>query len=167
MCLEIRKWEYADGQDLVAAADNEKIAVWLTDLFPHPYTESDALSFISFCLNTPESAQMNRAVVYQGKAVGSCSLSFGTGIREGTAEIGYWLAEPFWGQGIMTEAVRLLIREGTAERELHRIEAHIISGNKRSARVLEKNGFIKEAVLRGSVRKDGAYLDEIIYALYL
>ena len=165
MDFSLRAWEYTDGPALVRAADNKEIAKWLTDLFPHPYTEKDALSFITACRNMPETAQMNRAIVIDGNAAGSVSLSFASDIRTGTAELGYWLSEDYWGQGIMTEAVRRLLAEALSSVPLRRIEAHIFAGNGRSAQVLLNNGFHLESVLEKAIIKYGVVQDEELYVL--
>jgi ribosomal-protein-alanine N-acetyltransferase len=81
------------------------------------------------------------------------------------AEIGYWLARPFWGQQIMTDAVRAYVRYAFTELGLLRLTADVLQGNLASARVLEKNGFKLEGYLRQHIRKDGRLLDVSFYGL--
>ena len=82
-----------------------------------------------------------------------------------SAEVGYWLGHEFWGRGIATIAVRLLTRHAFEVRpELRRLYATPFANNAGSARVLEKAGYVREAVLRHSVVKDGVVLDQFIYA---
>lgn len=85
--------------------------------------------------------------------------------RAHRAEIGYWLARPFWGQGIMTDAVRAFVRYAFSELELLRLTAHVFENNVASSRVLEKNGFLLEGKLREHFFKDGNFLDARLYGL--
>ena len=84
-----------------------------------------------------------------------------------TAEIGYWISEPFWSRGIATEALRLLTDWAFAapDLDLVRLEAHVFAWNAASARVLEKDGYEREALLRKSVYKDGQLIDSFLYAI--
>lgn len=79
------------------------------------------------------------------------------------AEIGYDLAPAHWGRGVMTEIVGRVVRYGFEELGLHRIDAVVIVGNARSARVLEKNGFGREGTLRAYRHVRGAYADVWVY----
>ena len=81
-----------------------------------------------------------------------------------TAEMGYWLAEPYWGKGIMTAAVQFLTSWAFRELKLHRISAEPYSTNTASHRVLEKAGFTRDGVLRSSAFKDGRILDQHLYS---
>jgi len=86
--------------------------------------------------------------VNQLEAIGSIGLMPGKDVHRFTAEIGYWLAEPFWGKGIMTQAVKVLTAYGIHDFGLHRIFAEPYVTNSASARVLEKSGFTCEGILR-------------------
>ena len=81
------------------------------------------------------------------------------------AKIGYWLAEPFWGRGIATDAVRAVVDYAFAGFDLMRIEAYVFEWNPASCRVLEKAGFTLEGRLRKTVTKDGKTIDELLYGL--
>jgi RimJ/RimL family protein N-acetyltransferase len=94
--------------------------------------------------------------------VGADSLELGMSHR---AEIGYWLARPYWGQGIMTDAVGTYVRYAFRELEVSRLTAHVFEFNSASARVLEKNGFILEGRLRKHFLKDGRLVDARFYGL--
>jgi RimJ/RimL family protein N-acetyltransferase len=85
--------------------------------------------------------------------------------RSHRAEIGYWLAPQFWGEGIMTNAVAAFVKYAFEQFELSRLTAHVFSGNIASARVLEKNGFTLEGTLRQHFLKDGQLLDARVYGL--
>ena len=83
-----------------------------------------------------------------------------------TAEIGYWLAEPFWGRGIVTDAVRALVPVAFEQTDIVRIQAGIFSNNPASMRVLEKCGFVREAVHRNAITKNGVMMDEVMYVRF-
>jgi ribosomal-protein-alanine N-acetyltransferase len=97
--------------------------------------------------------------------VGSIGLRLQADVYRRTAEIGYWLAEPYWGRGIMTEAVRAIAEYGFTTFEIARIEADVFARNVASARVLEKAGFTLEGVLRNRITKDGGTMDALLYAV--
>ena len=76
-----------------------------------------------------------------------------------TMELGYWLAEPFWGRGIMADACRALVTYCFNAFEPNRIQARVIEGNAASIRVLEKIGFRFEGTLRSSLLRRGKFED--------
>ena len=80
-------------------------------------------------------------------------------------EIGYWLAEPYWGRGIVTEAVQAVTAYALGTFDINRVEAGVFGWNAASARVLTKAGYSLEGTLRGAVTKDGATIDALMYAL--
>jgi RimJ/RimL family protein N-acetyltransferase len=88
----------------------------------------------------------------------------GEDLRAGTAEIGYWLGEPFWGRGIATAAVAAFTAHAFADLGLRRVFARVLEWNPASARVLEKCGYALEGRLRRSALKDGKVADELLYA---
>ena len=162
----LRPWRREDAAAVAQYANNEKIARNLRDVFPYPYTLADAESFVDSCLGADGSCQLFRAIEVEGHAVGSIALCLGSDVYCMTAELGYWLAEDFWGKGIMTQAVQQICEEG-AERweDLLRIYAEPFAHNTASRRVLEKAGFTLEGVLRKSVCKRGRVCDSCMYAL--
>lgn len=165
MTIELKKWSHDWVDDLAEIADNKKIADNLRDVFPHPYTPEDARQFIEFCMNTPETRQVNRAIFLNERIVGGIGLTFGEDVYAKSAEIGYWLTEEFWGRGIATEAVRMTCRAAFEQYGLARVYAAVYSYNKSSCRVLEKCGFLMEGVLRKSVFKNGQLFDSYVYGL--
>lgn len=100
--MNLKRWSYEDTSDLTRFANNKKIANNLRDFFPHPYTEENAKQFIEFCINTPDKKQVNRAISFCNQTIGSISLTIGEDIYRKSAEIGYWIGEEFWGNGIAT-----------------------------------------------------------------
>ncbi len=158
----IRAWRIEDAPSLAKYADNRNIWINLRDGFPRPYTLQDAQSLISRA--TGADPETLFAIATQSEAIGSIGLMIGKDVHRFTAEIGYWLAEPFWGRGIMTRAVEVLVAYGIQDLGLHRIFAEPYTTNPASAIVLEKAGFIREGILRSSVFKDGKVLDQFMYS---
>jgi len=161
----LREWRRSDADDVAQYADNEKIARNLRDVFPHPYTPADARGFVDSCVEGDEDRQLCRAIEIDGHAAGSIGLFRGSDVYQKTAELGYWLAEEFWGRGIMTQAVRLICREGFSRWDIQRIYAEPFAHNAGSRRVLEKAGFSLEGVMRRGVYKRGQVCDHCMYAL--
>ena len=159
----IRSWRPTDVAALVKYADNRKIWLNLDDRFPNPYREEDAQEEIDRT-NGPQS-ELHYAIASDEEAIGSIGLHLQRDVYRRSAEIGYWLGEPFWGQGIATKAVRALTEYAFANLDLIRIYATVFEWNPASARVLEKAGYTCEGRLRKSVTKDGKTIDQLLYAI--
>ena len=158
----IRSWCDADVEPLQRYANNRNIWLNLRDVFPHPYTIDDARWWIEHA--SQDDPERSFAIASAEEPIGSIGLIFGEDVHRCNAELGYWLAEPFWGRGIMTGAVRALTEYAFRRFPLNRIYAEPFASNLASMRVLEKAGFLREGVLRASVVKDDAILDQIVYA---
>lgn len=165
MLFELRAWSFDDVASLVKYADNPRVAANLRNAFPSPYREEDARRYIRSCLDSSEARQMLCAVVVDGEAVGGAGLFRREDIQCRTAEIGYWLGEPFWGRGIATGVIRELCRRGFERYDIVRVEAWVFAGNTASQKALAKNGFLCEGTLRKSVYKSGVLRDCHVYAL--
>ena len=159
----LRPWRLDDTDSLALHANNSKIAMNLRDGFPNPYLRADAVKWIKMVLENKKDLIL--AVDIGGEAVGGIGLHGKEDVYRFNAEIGYWLSEKYWGRGIMSEAVRLLVDYGFENYSWTRIYAGVFSNNEGSMRVLINNDFTEEAVLRKSVKKNGNYLDEHIFSL--
>lgn len=159
----IRNWRRADAPSIARYANNYKIWRNVRDRFPHPYTLMDAEEWVRYA--SRETPELSFAIEVGGEAAGGIGLLLKEDIYRRTAEIGYWLGEPFWGRGIMTEAVRALTGHAFATFDLARIYAGVFESNPASMRVLEKAGYAFEARLRKAVTKEGRTMDEFIYAI--
>ena len=104
----LRPWREADAASIARYADNAKIAANLRDVFPCPYAPQDAATFVESCIRQEGRGQMCRAIEVDGEAAGSIGLFLGSDVYRRSAELGYWLGEPFWGRGIMTAAVETM-----------------------------------------------------------
>jgi RimJ/RimL family protein N-acetyltransferase len=158
----VRSWRTSDIEPLAGYANNRKIWLNLRDAFPHPYTNRDARDYIRLAKQrTPETAF---AIAVQDEAIGSIGFVLHPDVERVSAEIGYWLAEPFWGRGITTEALAAITRHAIDAHRLTRIYAVPFAWNTASCRVLEKAGYVLEARLRRSAIKDGQITDQMQYA---
>ncbi len=159
---EIRTLTEADASSLSRHANNRKIWINLRDAFPHPYTYQDAEIFIKNSASMkPES---NFAISVDDTAVGCIGIGLHKDIERLSAEIGYWLGEPFWNKGIMTEVVSALTSYAIDQHQLTRIFAVPFEWNVGSMRVLTKTGYIQEAIMKKSAIKDGKIIDQMLYA---
>jgi RimJ/RimL family protein N-acetyltransferase len=159
---EIRSWRPSDLEPLVRYANNRKIWLNLRDRFPHPYTKVDGQRFIRTMRQaSPETAF---AIIVGGEAAGGIGFMLQQDVDRASAEIGYWLGEPFWGRGIATEALAALTKYVVETHAVTRVFAVPFAHNTASCRVLEKAGYVLEARLRRSAIKDGKVLDQFQYA---
>lgn len=163
MEFKIRPWEKSDLNNLVKYANNPDIAKNLSDQFPFPYTEENGAAFIEFA--TKDTLIHIFAIEINGEAAGGIGLHPQTDIFQKNAELGYWLGEPFWGNGIITKAIQQIIEFGFATFEIDRIFARAFASNIPSQKVLKKNNFKLEARFEKTLFKNGEYLDELIYAI--
>jgi RimJ/RimL family protein N-acetyltransferase len=158
----IRPYQPADLDALVKYANNRNVWLGLRDLFPHPYTSDNGLAWLAKVRD--EDPRTNFAIASEGGVIGGIGVAIQTDIHRLTAEIGYWLGEPFWGQGIASGAVRVFTEYAFTTFDLIRIFAYVYSNNAPSARVLEKAGYEFEGCLRKAVLKDGKILDMFVYS---
>lgn len=158
----LRPWAPGDKASLIANANNRNVWRNLTELFPHPYTEADADAWLRIASGPDLGIKL--AIELDGVAVGGVGARADTGVFARTAQIGYWLGEPHWGQGIVTAAGRALLDYLKQDARFVRLEARVFEWNPASMRVLEKLGFERVAVLRKSVTKDGQLIDSVLYS---
>ncbi len=160
----ISEWKREYAGDLARALNNKKILDNLRDGLPYPYTEKDALDYIDGALSSDKSTAFVYAVVCDGKCVGSVGAFRQGNIHSRTAELGYYLAEEYWGRGIMTLAVREICERIFSCSDIMRIYAEPFARNISSCRVLEKAGFKRESILRANAVKCGVVEDMVMYS---
>lgn len=160
----LRSFRYEDAADLARLADNRKVWLQLRDAFPHPYRLADARRFLDSHVGLlPETVL---ALEVDGGFAGSVGLKLGADVERVSAEIGYWVAEPYWGRGIATAALTAATRWAFASFPLSRLYAVPFARNAASCRVLEKAGYLLEGTMRRSAVKQGEVLDQLLYAAY-
>jgi ribosomal-protein-alanine N-acetyltransferase len=159
---DVRSWRPDDLTSLIASADNRKIWLNLRDRFPHPYTRHAGREFLrTMQTQRPETLF---AIAVGGEAVGGIGFVMLADVERVSAEVGYWLAEPFWGRGIATEALVAVTRYAIETHGFTRLFAVPFASNQASCRVLEKAGYVLEGRLRKSAIKDGQIIDQLQYA---
>ena len=160
--LTLRPFRQGDREVLAKLADNFNVSKYLTERFPYPYALADADCWIAKVGS--EDVPHNFAIEWQSQLVGGIGLVPLGDVYRRTAEIGYWLGEPYWGEGLATKAVAMMLGYTFANLQFIRLQAAVSAENKNSARVLEKNNFILEAVLRQYITKNGRMQDALLYA---
>ena len=163
MDFTLRPWEINDLDSLVEQANNIKIAKFMTDGFPYPYTPENGKAFIE-CATTDTPVHIF-AIVVNGKAVGGIGIHPQADIHRRNAELGYWLSEAHWGNGIITKAIKEMVDFAFKTYDINRVFARPFGTNKASQRVLEKSGFILEGQFEKALLKNGEFEDELIYAI--
>jgi ribosomal-protein-alanine N-acetyltransferase len=173
----VRRYSAGDALSLSQAANNPNVARNLRHAFPHPYTLSDAESWIAFCTNPQHPPNYTFAIIHPptGEVIGGIDIRPEKDVHCRSAELGYWIGEEYWGQGIMSEVVIAFVdsafdglkiqdKDGK-ELGLTRIWAHMFEINKASEAVAKKAGFVYEGRSRASVWKDGVVMDQLMYAI--
>jgi RimJ/RimL family protein N-acetyltransferase len=162
----LREWQLSDAASLAENANN--IHIWnnMRDGFPYPYSEEDGEQFIGTMQCTfPPATDM--AIVIDGEAVGGIGIVLQTDVERIGAEIGYWLSENYWNNGIMTEAVGEMISYVFLHfPELKKVYASVFGFNIASQRVLQKAGFECEGILKQAVIKNGEITDLHYYSMF-
>lgn len=159
----IRPWKEDDLESLIENANNIKVAKYMSNQFPFPYTRENGYNFISYAIKASPIHVF--AIEVAGKAVGGIGIHPQSDILCKNAELGYWLGEPYWGMGIATSAIRQIVPFAFNTFDIVRIFARPFGNNPASARVLEKAGFVLEAMFEKTIFKNGEFLDELIYGL--
>ncbi len=165
MNCKIRKWKLTDAKDIAVALSNKKIQDNLRDGLPYPYSEQDGIDFISSMLSANEDETFAFAITLDNKVIGSIGVFRQQNIHRQTAEMGYYIAEEYWGKGIMTDAVKQICEYVFKNSDILRIYAEPFAYNTGSCRVLEKAGFQYEGTLRNNAVKNGNVIDMKMYSL--
>lgn len=138
-----------------------------TLMIPYPYKREDALWFLNFSkAKQGQGPRLDWAIRNEEEQLIGM-ISFHGDHKRGTHrdEVGYWLAKPYWGKGIMTKTLKKFCEMGFNEYGYVRLEAPIFAFNKASQRVAEKCGFQLEGLLKKAYLKNAKYYDGVLYAL--
>lgn len=161
MPVTIRQWTGGDLENLVLYANNINIWNNLRNYFPFPYTMENGKEWLDkMAVAEPV---LNFAIDLDGVAIGGIGVGLNTDVYLMSAEISYWIGEPYWGKGITTEAVRQMVEYVSYYFDIVRLYSEVFESNKSSMRVLEKNGFYLEGVRRKAVLKNGVLMDDYIW----
>jgi len=160
--IELRNFNKEDAKKMAVLADNYKISRNLRDGFPNPYTIENAEDFIrKFIFQNPLTVF---AIEYKNEYVGNIGLSMGVDVYRKSAELGYFIGEPYWNLGITTTAINLITEYGFQKLNLIRIYSGVFDFNLASQRVLEKCNFTREGIMKKAVFKSNKICDEYRYA---
>jgi len=161
--FKLRKLTESDKENLAKYANEFDIWLNLTDSFPHPYTLENANWYINHCAH--ETFSFNLCIDLHGEFIGMIGIVFFEGVRQQSADFGYWLAKPFWGQGIVTKCSRAFISYVFENYELNRLQSLVFEWNPASMRVLEKLGFQREGIGKKAILKNDQLIDEYRFGL--
>lgn len=165
MKVHLRLWDKKDNHALAELANNIKIWNNVRDRLPHPYELKHADEFIYYCIMQPSSTIM--AIEADGNLAGCIGIELQTDISRISAELGYWIGEPYWGKNIASTAVAQMVDYSFAYfPEISRLFARVFEYNTASMRVLEKNGFHREAILKQSVIKNNQIWDDHVWVTF-
>ena len=146
---------------------NDPVAYRNTLRIPKPYTDIHADEWLAFVQNELDTAHTPSKWAIRaasGELIGGMGRFLRNGPDSHVDEIGYWLGEPYRGQGIMTQVISRFCDWHFAHTPLVRIEATVFDYNAASLRVLEKCGFEREGLARKKVQKDDQFLDAFLLA---
>lgn len=157
----LRPFCHSDAESLQKHINNPKVAKRVTNI-PFPYTLEHAHVWINSMESwiSKSSTRVDFVIDINGEVVGSVAF---INLELHKAQLSYWLAEDYWGKGIVPEAIKELVSFGFKELKLARIYGHVFPPNKASQRVLEKVGFEREAVIEKEWYRDGKLFDSYLY----
>lgn len=164
MDINLRKLTLKDAKDIYENVKDREVSKW-TATIPYPYPKDGAKKFIRRAKYEAEKGKsLILGIEFDKKVVGVVSLMHINKIRK-RAEIGYWLGKRHWGKGIMTQAVREILKIAFKREKLHRIYAKIYQENTSSQKIMEKCGFKLEGTHKDSCFKHGKRRNILTYAI--
>lgn len=162
MKYQLRPWKISDLDHLITHANNPEIAANMTDGFPYPYTREHGQRFLEMAIQNPDRLF---AIIVNQEAVGGIGIHPLSDIQRKNAELGYWLAQPLWSNGIVSSAIIEVTTLAFQNFDINRFFARPFGTNAASQKALEKAGFKLEARLKNTFFKNGKFIDELIYSV--
>ena len=159
----LRQFYYGDAPSLAKHGDNYNVAKNLRDSFPHPYTIEHARAWVQHVKQNEVGTRF--IIAYKDEAIGEIGFVNQLDVHRYTAEIGYWMSEDHWGNGVMSKAVSWVSNYAMDKMGIVRLFADVVDYNAGSCKVLEKCGFVREAIFRKHICKDDAFYDQYVFAL--
>ena len=163
MTMTLRRLRPEDRYDLASLANNKKIWDNLRDQMPHPFGLHDADAFIKAKMHQEHDYVF--VIAKDDKLAGMIGLHPQKDVYRNSLELGYWVGEEYWGQGLASKAVRSILEFGFSLSNINRIFAGVLAYNKASMKVLERNGFQLEGIARKASTKNDVIWDEWRYAI--
>lgn len=164
--FKLRKFKKGDEESLRKNINDFDIYKSTLNI-PYPYTKKDAKFWVNHSLKLNKSKNpetINFVIDINNEVAGSVGLIH-INRKNNNAEIEYWLAKKYWGNGITTKAVKDVVNFAFNKLKIKRIYAHVFPFNKASTKVLEKNGFKFEGKLRKSAKKNNKYYDSLLCSI--
>lgn len=137
----------------------------LRNRFPHPYTLTAAENWIA--INHSAAQPEHFCIEYNGEVCGGIGFIPGTDIDQLSAEMGYFIGEPFWGKGIATAAIAQFVQHLREKTSFVRLYAIVFANNPASMKALQKNGFALEQIRKKSVLKNDILMDDYVWVKFL
>ena len=163
--LILRSPSLNDVEDIVKNVNNPKISD-ATATLPYPYFEKDAVFWIGM---SEKGLENNDAYIFAIEHLKAKGVIGGIGLHINAthrqAELGFWLSEEYWNQGLMTEAIGRILKFGFEKLNLRKIHAVHFTKNPASGRTMIKNGMVKEGLRRDHVLKKGEFRDIVEYGI--
>lgn len=162
MEITLEKWKKEDAGDLMRIC-NETDRTYLSNRLPYPYTEENAGWWLNMVSENEGKRGIFRSVRVDGEIVGNITVEQKEDVFVKDAELGYLLLPRMWSRGIMSEAVRQICEIAFEELDVVRITGQVYEPNAASRRILEKNGFELEGILKKAVFKEGKIWNLCVY----
>ncbi len=159
----LRSFLYGDAPALVKHGDDIEVAKYLRDSFPSPYTIEHARAWIQYVKEHESDTRF--VIANKDEAIGEIGFVRQDDVHRFSAEIGYWLSQEHWGNGVMSKAVSQVSQYAFEKFEIIRLFADVVEHNQGSSRVLEKCGYKLEGVFQKHIYKDSDFHDQLVYAL--
>ncbi|KAF5368979.1 hypothetical protein D9758_003029 [Tetrapyrgos nigripes] len=167
----VRPYQSEDLETMCHHANNKKIAQYMMNTFPSPYTLEAGRYWLGMKLEEQTNPSKKPkdfviAVDEGNTCIGGIGLKPGSDVQERYMEVGYWISEEFWGRGITTEVLKAFLSFVWREYpNVERLGGTVYSGNEASVRVLKKAGFVHEGTMRKHVWKNGEFKDLLVFGL--
>ena len=159
--VELRNYQIEIAKQYAEYRNNPIIFDNGYDKVPNPFTLKDAKEFIN--LQLKKELPQRKLIYWKGQFVGEIGIEIKEDVFRLSAEMGYFIGEPFWGKGIASKAIKLMTDYVFNNFNIIRIEAGVFDFNRPSMRVLEKNDFNLESIKRNAVIKNGKIINDHIW----
>ena len=165
MKIELKKWKLEDADRLMHIC-NYVDRQYLSDRIPYPYTNDSANWWLNMVFENEGKCALFRKIVVDGEIVGTISIEQKSDVYRKDAEIGYFLLNEYYAKGIMSEAVSMICDLAFEELDIVRITGLVYENNIASRRVLEKNNFVLEGIMKDAVIKNDVLHNLCVYGKY-
>lgn len=159
--ITLRDFKEEDTSALLTILNEPKVVKYLSSRIPKPYTLEDAHWWVF----TGSKIGIVKAIEYNGTLIGCVGADRGVFEYQRSAEVGYWIAKDYWGQGFATQAIKQFIPCVFETSDIVRLFASVFSPNTASERVLTKCGFTLEAIQKRAIFKEGEFYNSHLFSL--